>query len=192
MNRSLMFRLLLVAVGVIVLAGGAVIAMEPELAKIHKRIASDYKTVEHIDGTAFEALPESDVIVFDVREPEEFGVSHIKGAIQVDPGIKPEEFTERFSEALNGKTIVFYCSVGRRSSLLAERVDSVVAASGANASYNLIGGIFQWHNEDRPLTNSTNVSTDSVHPYNSHWGRLIEDKSAIRYTPDNGALRNDN
>lgn len=159
------------------------IAMEPELAKIHAKIASDYQSVEHIDADAFETLTPEDTIVFDVREPGEYNVSHIAAAHQVDPSIDADEFLELYGDDLKGKTLVFYCSVGRRSSLLAERVDEVVEATGAEASYNLIGGVFQWHNEDRPLMTGSAEETTAIHPYNSHWGRLIKDKSAISYAP---------
>ena len=166
------------------LVGGAVIAMEPELAKIHKKIVKDYDNVEHIDADAYQSLDAEKTVVFDVRKQSEFDVSHLDGAIRVDPNIKANEFIEQFGEQVEGKTVVFYCSVGRRSSMLAERVDNVLAEQGNTKSYNLIGGVFQWHNEDRPLTSINGNATDAVHPYNNFWGRLITDKSSIRFKPD--------
>lgn len=182
LNNTL--RICLIAAGAVAVAGGAVIAMEPELAKIHKKIEADYDNVEHIDGDEFGALDPDNTIVFDVRKVSEFEVSHLDGAIQVDPSIKPKDFIEQYGQAVEGKTVVFYCSVGRRSSNLAERVDAVLAEQGNTESYNLIGGVFQWHNEDRSLTNIEGSETNAIHPYNNHWGRLISDKSAIRYKPE--------
>ncbi|MEL7517683.1 MAG: rhodanese-like domain-containing protein [Pseudomonadota bacterium] len=182
MTRILSLRTLLIAGAAVLVAGGAVIAMEPQLSKIHKRIEADYADVSHIEAETFAALNDSDVVIFDVREPAEFAVSHIEGAIQVDPGIKPEAFATLYGDKLSGKTAVFYCSVGRRSSALAERVADVLPETGAAASYNLVGGLFQWRNDSRPLTTMGGAPTDAIHPYNNHWGRLIEDKTAITYS----------
>jgi len=90
---------------------------------------------------------------FPVREEKEFNVSHIKGATYVDPSIKAEAFMTEFEQDWTGKTIVFYCSVGQRSSLLAARVQTALKAKGASEVVNLEKGIFGWHNQSMPLTN---------------------------------------
>lgn len=183
MEFSLLQKMILGGAIAILVAGGVVVAMEPELTKIHKKIEAKYASVEHIDGDDYTKLDPSQIVVFDVRERSEFDVSHLDGAVQVDPGISADAFAEQYKEQLNGKTVVFYCSVGRRSSKLADRVDGVLAQNGASASYNLIGGLFQWRNEERSLMSQAGGTTDAIHPYNAFWGRLIEDKSAIRYRP---------
>ena len=183
MEFSLLQKMILGGAIAILVAGGVVVAMEPELTKIHKKIEAKYASVEHIDGDDYAKLDPSQIVVFDVRERSEFDVSHLDGAVQVDPGISADAFAEQYKEQLNGKTVVFYCSVGRRSSKLADRVDGVLAQNGASASYNLIGGLFQWRNEERSLMSQAGGTTDAIHPYNAFWGRLIEDKSAIRYRP---------
>jgi len=58
------------------------------------------------------------VLLFDVREPDEFNTSHLNGAIRVDPDVKAETFLKEHGEVLKGKAAVFYCSVGYRSSIL--------------------------------------------------------------------------
>ncbi len=73
---------------------------------------------------------------------------------------------------VNGKTAVFYCSVGVRSSRLAERVAQGLKARGAVAVDDLAGGIFAWHGEARPLVDAKGP-TDFVHPYDATWGRLL-------------------
>lgn len=157
---------------------------ETELEKIHQKIALDYHGVEHISAAKLAQMNTSDLLVFDVREKKEFAVSHIQGAVWLDPGIDMDEFEQKFSHQLKGKTVVFYCSVGQRSSELAEKVDDVIQRSEAKASYNLAGGVFTWRNEQRLLINQTTQPTTKVHPYNFYWGRLIEDKKAISYVAD--------
>ncbi|MFK8053422.1 MAG: rhodanese-like domain-containing protein [Woeseiaceae bacterium] len=159
---------------------GDSLADNEKLDALHDDIESDYESVEHIGADALDELAQDRLIVFDVREPDEFRVSHLEGAIRIDPDISADAFVEQYGDFLANRTTVFYCSVGRRSSILAERLDHVIESQGAVASYNLVGGIFRWRNDQRPLVNASGV-TDAVHPYNRFWGRLIEDKQAIRF-----------
>ncbi len=153
-----------------------------KLASIHKEIVADYAQVEHINADEFLAMNADELVIFDVRESKEYSVSHLEGAIRVDPDISVEDFEQKYAAKLNGKTAVFYCSVGRRSSKLAARVDDVVDQYGATAAYNLTGGVFRWRNEQRPMMSRTNQVTDKIHPYNWYWSRLIKDKKAIQYS----------
>jgi len=47
---------------------------------------------------------------------------------------------------------------------------------------NLRGGVFAWHNQARPLENEAGT-TDTIHPYNDKWGKLVERREGISYTP---------
>ncbi len=109
-------------------------------------------------------------------------MSHLDNAIRVDPDLDPDDFMRKYADRIAGKTVIVYCSVGVRSSALAERIDPLLTSSGSKPAYNLTGGIFQWHNEGRPLTRGAQ-STPYVHPYNRSWGRLITNKSLISYRP---------
>lgn len=120
-----------------------------------------------------------------MREPKEYAVSHIEGAINISPKMSAEEFLSTYGDLIGDRDIVFYCSVGRRSSIMANRL--IAQNPDDQKSYNLQGGIFQWHNQARPLMVSVPTGSDlptrSVHPYNVLWGRYISDKKAIRYKP---------
>lgn len=172
-----------IALIAIIAGAGTMFALEPDLVKIHKDIEADYEEVSHIDAEALTQMPADDVIIFDVREPEEYAVSHLPGAILLDPNLSEEEFQRKYADTLEGKTAVFYCSVGRRSSNLAERVASTVQAETSHAPVNLIGGLFQWSNDKRSLVTTSGETTDAIHPYNAHWGRLIKNQDIVQYTP---------
>lgn len=156
-------------------------SMEPELDKIHGEIEASFDLVEHINADEFLALDPSQIVVFDVREPDEYAVSHLATAVQLDPNIDADTFFDEYNSLLPGKIAVFYCSVGWRSSELAQRVDEVLTNEGVAGSYNLAGGLFKWHNEARPLMSPTKAATNSIHPYDSFWGKLIEDQTSIDY-----------
>lgn len=151
-----------------------------KLDEIHKNITEKYQSLQHLNANNFETM-DDDLIVFDVREQNEFDVSHLGGAIRVDPDISADEFVASFQQITKGKKLVFYCSVGRRSSKLASKVQNKLLKTASTPEiYNLEGGIFRWHNDSRELVNGQQAS-DFIHPYNRYWGRLIDRPEMIRY-----------
>jgi rhodanese-related sulfurtransferase len=64
--------------------------------------------------------------------------------------------------------VVVYCSVGWRSSEVAEALQR----SGYRDVRNLKGGIFTWANEGRPLYRDGR-RVFVVHPFDRGWGRLL-------------------
>ena len=155
----------------------------PALNALEMEVSQTYPDVAHVAPTAIAPATGSgdDVVFFDVRETEEFAVSRIAGAQRIDPDIGTAEFLRRIGD-VTGKKVVFYCSVGVRSSMLAGRVQEVLRARGAAAVYNLSGGIFRWHNERRPLS-ARNGRTDKVHPYSSYWSRYLKRQGLASYRP---------
>lgn len=127
------------------------------------------------------------LLVFDVRERAEFEVSHIPGAVHVDPDIGVEDFMARYGELLEGRTVLMYCSVGVRSSILAARISREAVARGAAGVYNLRGGVFAWHNTGRTLKHAPSRSaTWKVHPYSRSWSRFLDFDNYVSYGPRKG------
>lgn len=104
-------------------------------------------------------------LLLDVRTPAEFRQSHLPGAQRVDPGAQPATVQALIP---SHRPVVVYCSVGWRSSELAERL----RMSGLTNVMNLEGSIFAWANEHRPLEADGHPVT-KVHPYNATFGRLL-------------------
>jgi len=155
-------------------------AMDKKMQDVHSKITQDYASVDHLSIAQFNELESEHVVLFDVREKSEYSVSHVANAVQVEPTISTEDFINQYQDFIGDKTIVFYCSVGRRSSELAERVDAALNEDSFSEVYNLTGGLFEWHNKDLPLVNDRG-QTNLIHPYNRKWGELIHDESAISY-----------
>lgn len=157
------------------------------LLKTHHKIVEDYETVSHINASSLSDMHASEYVLFDVREAEEFAVSHIEGAIWVDPAIDAESFLSLYRDLIEGRAIVLYCSVGVRSSRLAKKIQTHEASPISVPIYNLETGIFGWHNEKRPLVrisqNSAN-QTDFIHPYNRIWGRMVNRAELKKYNPE--------
>ena len=101
-------------------------------------------------------------ILLDARSIKEYQVSHIAGARFTDY----DSFdANQLSGIPKDRPIIVYCSVGYRS----ERVGEKLLAAGHKNVYNMYGGIFQWVNEGRPVVNSKEQPTDSVHTYSMEW-----------------------
>ena len=106
------------------------------------------------------------LLLFDVREPEEYEVSHLPGA---QPVPSRDEALRALQNVSPNQRIVLYCSVGYRSSDLA----GFLMKRGFTKVYNLEGSIFAWANEERPVYRGKK-RVRVVHPYDNNWGRLLK------------------
>ena len=114
-------------------------------------------------------------VVLDARTEDEYAVSHLQGAVRIDP-FKPSLRPLRgFSK---DTAIVLYSSVGYRGA----RVADFLARQGYTRVYNLDGGQFRWANEGRPVFRQDRP-TSEVHPYNPTWGLLLESQYRITAPP---------
>ena len=136
-----------------------------------KMIRARFPTVAQVSTDTLQSwLDESpqreNLLLFDVRESEEYAVSHLQGA-------RPTPSKDEAQKALQGvpsdQRIVLYCSVGYRSSELAQ----FLMKKGYTEVYNLEGSIFAWANEGRPVYRG-NERVKVVHPYDRIWGRLLK------------------
>ena len=148
------------------------------LASVQIAIEAQFETVDHLPADEFMAMDKNRVLVFDTRPMAEYTVSHIDGALQIDPAISAAKFAKLYGDKAKGKTLVFYCSVGHRSSDVAERIAGEISKAGP--IYNLRGGLFDWHNEGRPVVNKSGA-TASIHPYDKNWGQLLERQDTLSY-----------
>lgn len=149
------------------------------LEAIQYQLEQDYPAIEHIEQEALNHMQAGNsaaqMLIFDVREPGEFAVSHIKGAIRLDPSSYRTPFMKKWGKTLKGKTIIFYCSVGVRSTKMANYLKEDLKSSGVKKIYNLKQGLFAWANGARPMINK-NGNTPFIHPYDDHWGSLLKSK----------------
>ncbi|MEO1147632.1 MAG: rhodanese-like domain-containing protein [Cyanobacteria bacterium J06638_22] len=102
-------------------------------------------------------------ILLDVREVEEFAVSHLPNAYHT-PTVAAVHHL--FVEA--DTPIVAYCSVGYRSAQFVQQLQ----AAGFSQAMNLEGSIFQWANEGRSLLRD-GQPVQIIHPYAFLWRGLL-------------------
>ena len=112
-------------------------------------------------------------LLFDIRNAGEFSKSHIATAVRLDPNTDTEEFAASYAAFVTGRDLVFYCSVGQRSSDLLERVESACRNAGARSWHNLRGGIFRWYNEGKPVVDANGLTAD-IDGYDPIWAVMVE------------------
>ena len=109
-------------------------------------------------------------LLFDVREAEEFNVSHLEGAVRIQPGANAGDLIDGELKGVGrDRRIVLYCSVGVRSAAATQRLKN----AGFTNVHNMNGSIFQWANEGRPIYCGSEKAS-KVHPYDKHWGRYLK------------------
>lgn len=116
-------------------------------------------------------------LLLDIRTPEEYAVSHLNGAIRIDP--ETDDFGA-LDTLDRDAPIVAYCSVGFRSSATASKLQ----AAGFTNVTNLEGSIFRWANEGRPVYRAGRQVRE-VHPFDGAWGRLLDAELRTSVPPPN-------
>lgn len=100
--------------------------------------------LRNLDQHGLKALIDAGrALVVDVREPEEFAVGHIAGALN----LPLSRFDPARLRAANGKTLVLNCAGGRRSAAAAEQC----ATAGVAVNTHLTGGIGAWKAAKLPV-----------------------------------------
>lgn len=127
---------------------------------------------ELLDGKVKQITPEQladksgKFLLLDSRSRDEYETSHIEGAHWV--GFDKFD-VDNFEKIDRDTPVVVYCSVGKRSEIVGEKLEE----AGFKNVANVRGGIFQWANENRPLVDADGP-TKNVHPYSRKWGKWLD------------------
>ncbi|XP_069767719.1 tRNA uridine(34) hydroxylase-like [Narcine bancroftii] len=140
-------------------------------------IQNRFQSVQHLGSDLLSqhlAQDRNQVVLLDVRSLAEYEVSHLEGAIHVDP--ETSDMEQLVNElGLAGRAansqVVCYCTVGYRSCMLAKRLAPFLPSLRV---YNLEGGLVKWANERRSIVDSREQPTRLVHPYSSTWTYLLK------------------
>lgn len=150
---------------------GAVILLSLVFYLIYQRGLFTLFNNEHLERVdadeAASLIADNTYTILDVRDENEFAISHLEGAIR---------FEEKVLERLNPKEpVLVYCTVGLRSNKLAQ----TLREEGFSKIVELQNGLIGWSNAELPMVNSSNSTTDSVHVYNQYFGTLLKKGTAV-------------
>ncbi|MBL4821350.1 MAG: rhodanese-like domain-containing protein [Gammaproteobacteria bacterium] len=133
---------------------------------VDQKIENEFPQVSFVSTTELNQLyrsGESLPVIIDVREEEEFQVSHLEQALNIKTGIEAaQQIPDKNAE------IIVYCSVGYRSANVAAQLESL----GYTKVRNLRHSIFEWANKGYPMSNAGG-DTAKAHPFNRAWGKLL-------------------
>lgn len=169
LRTLIVLRLILLLGGLLALAG---CSRHVGWTAVDRLIARDFPDTPTVSTDALAERLASDAppVLVDVRETEEYAVSHLPGALHLPPdALETADALPPEIAALDRDTpIVAYCSVGYRSAGMTARLRE----AGFTHVENLDGSIFRWANEGRPVVRDGEAVRD-VHPYDRAWGVLL-------------------
>ncbi len=124
---------------------------------------------ENIPYVSVDSLFElqSNSVLIDTREKEEFKISHIKNAIYV--GYTDFDISI-VKDIPKDQRIVVYCSLGVRSEVIARKLKK----EGYTKVYNLYGGIFEWKNKNFPVVDNQGKETEKIHAFSKEWSIYLK------------------
>lgn len=122
-----------------------------------------------------ESVEAKNAVYIDAREKQEYEISHIKDAVWV--GYDDFDIA-RMDDVSKDKKVIVYCSVGKRS----EDVTQKLVNAGYKDVANLYGGIFEWVNQGEPVYHD-GKETNRVHAYSKTWGIWLKDGEKV-YSAD--------
>ena len=125
------------------------------------------------EGLALYQETSQSVTLIDARSAEEYQVSRLEGALNLNEVEEILDFLESRSDS--NDLVVIYGALGYRAAELAQEMDD----RGVSNLSHLKGGIFRWVNEGREVVDGNGYVTDWVHPYNKLWGRLLDKKHRL-------------
>lgn len=82
-----------------------------------------------------------DILLIDVRTPEEFASGHIENSVNID--IKSDDFFSQIDKLDRNQEVYVYCKIGGRSGHAAKKMEEM----GFKKIYDLDGGIRQWERD---------------------------------------------
>jgi phage shock protein E len=107
---------------------------------------SGISTISAVDAAAITNDPPEDLVVLDVRTPEEFAEGHLDGAVLID--FYDADFAEQLAALDPDVPYLVICRSGNRSGQTLGIMEQLGFASAADVD----GGIIAWAGAGLPLT----------------------------------------
>jgi phage shock protein E len=115
------------------------------LASVVPVAAASIQLVQPDEAAATIAAPPDDLVILDVRTPEEFAEGHIDGAVMID--FYRDDFAAAVAQLDPDVPYVLYCRSGNRSGQTA----ALMTELGFSAVDDVDGGVIAWQNAGLPL-----------------------------------------
>lgn len=110
-------------------------------------VASGFTLVSPEEAAATIADPPEDLVILDVRTPEEFAEGHIESAVMVD--FYSDTFDDELAALDPNVPYVVYCRSGNRSGQTITKMEQI----GFQSVEDIDGGVVAWASAGLPLVN---------------------------------------
>lgn len=100
--------------------------------------SQNQSSIVDIDASRLKELVETDVILLDVRTPDEYEKGRIEGAVLID--YRSADFKQAILALDSEKPVVVYCAAGGRST----GASKILKGAGFAKIYNYTGGFSDW------------------------------------------------
>ena len=110
-------------------------------------VASGFTLVSPEEAAATIADPPEDLVILDVRTPEEFAEGHIESAVMVD--FYSDTFDDELAALDPNVPYVVYCQSGNRSGQTITKMEQI----GFQSVEGIDGGVVAWASAGLPLVN---------------------------------------
>ncbi|MEM6611295.1 MAG: rhodanese-like domain-containing protein [Cyanobacteria bacterium P01_C01_bin.72] len=138
-----------------------------KIETMYRQYAAQFPQVKGITVTELQQLQQKQqLVLIDVRTPEEIAVSQIPGAITA------EEYAANL-EQYQDLLAIAYCTIGYRSGLYAQKL----AQQGIEV-LNLEGSLLAWSHTGGELVNAEGA-TNKVHIFGRQWRLTAENYEAV-------------
>lgn len=115
-----------------------------EVSEASDTNAAGIRLVSAADGAAIQTNPPQDLVILDVRTPEEFAEGHLEGAIMID--FYRDDFSEQLAELDPDVPYLLYCRSGNRSG----QTTAILNDLGFSDVADIDGGILSWTDAGLP------------------------------------------
>lgn len=103
-------------------------------------------SIKHVDPrNAQKLLSQTNIVILDIRTPEEFNSYHIAGATNID--FNSSDFEQRIGSLDKSKAYLVHCASGGRS----KRSLKIFQKYDFQSVYHLDGGIVAWKDAGLPV-----------------------------------------
>ena len=109
--------------------------------------AAGIRLVSATEGAALQTDQPDDLVILDVRTPEEFAEGHLDGAVMID--FYEADFADRLGELDPEVPYLLYCRSGNRSG----QTTAIMGDLGFTDVADVDGGIVAWSGAGLPVVN---------------------------------------
>jgi len=107
---------------------------------------ADQASISLISPDDLNSANKDDILLIDVRTPQEFASGHLENAVNMN--YFDSDFEAQFKTLDKNKAVYLYCKSGRRSANAAEKLEDM----GFVKIYDLEGGVVNWQSKGLTLS----------------------------------------